>query len=105
MGKIDPQAALDRIGRRSAAAGAGCEHTPSGGKGQRVGRTVQHRLGQKVPPQRLDADRVLLPRSGGRGATLQCKFLEPAATGPPPLTREQEAETMIPSVKAKLLEG
>src|SRR5262249_35617048 len=44
MGETDPQVALDRAGRRSAASGAGGEHLAAGRKRLCVGRAIQHRL-------------------------------------------------------------
>src|SRR5262252_3819431 len=44
MGETDPQVALDRAGRRSAASGAGGEHLAARRKRLRVGRAIQHRL-------------------------------------------------------------
>jgi len=44
MGKIDTQTALDWIGARGAESRIGRANASLGRKGQRVSRTVQHRL-------------------------------------------------------------
>src|SRR5215468_1422333 len=82
MGETDPQVALDRAGRRSAASGAGGEHLAAGRKRLCVGRAIQHRLERDSSDFSGSTVPAGFEIAGGRGRNVQARRV--IARGSPP---------------------